>query len=114
MHSPSEGHLKQLLGLLKYLNATKTWGLQFFKDSSVKYGMKFIFFAFCDSSHADDETSSRSTGGWFFFIRQGQVCVSAKSGQTPDVALLSKLHTETVPAQHNTRHKANIRQTDGR
>ena len=27
---------------------------------------------------------------------------------------VSKLHTETVPAQHNTRHKANVRQTDGR
>ena len=27
---------------------------------------------------------------------------------------VSKLHTETVPAQHNTRHKANVRQTNGR
>ncbi len=25
---------------------------------------------------------------------------------------VSKLHTEVVPAQHNTRHKANVRQTD--
>jgi hypothetical protein len=25
---------------------------------------------------------------------------------------MSKLHTEVVPAQHNTRHKANVRQTD--
>ncbi len=23
-------------------------------------------------------------------------------------------YTQTVPAQHNTRHKANVRQTDGR
>ncbi len=28
--------------------------------------------------------------------------------------LVSKLHTEVVPAQHNTRHKANVRQTDER
>ncbi len=28
--------------------------------------------------------------------------------------IMSKLHTETVPAQHNTRHKANGRQIDGR
>ncbi len=27
---------------------------------------------------------------------------------------MSKLHTEVVPAQHNTRHKANVRQTDER
>jgi hypothetical protein len=67
MHSPSEGHLKQLIGLLRYLNATKDWGLQFFRDTTVKYGMNFIFFACCDSSHADDVASSRSTGGWFFF-----------------------------------------------
>jgi hypothetical protein len=25
---------------------------------------------------------------------------------------VSKLHTEVVPAQHNTRYKANVRQTD--
>ncbi len=30
------------------------------------------------------------------------------------LCFLSKLHTETVPAQHNTRHKANVRQKDGR
>ena len=38
------------------------------------------------------------------------------AGSRPEevVAVLSKLHTETVPAQHNTRHKANVRQTDGR
>ncbi len=27
---------------------------------------------------------------------------------------VSKLHTETVPAQHNTRHKANVRRKTGR
>jgi hypothetical protein len=27
---------------------------------------------------------------------------------------MSKLHTEVVPAQHNTRRKANVRQTDER
>jgi hypothetical protein len=109
MHSPSEGHLKQLQGLLRYLNATKTWGLQFFKDTTVKYGMKFTFFAFCDSSHADDETSSRSTGGWFFFLRQGQGCVSAKSGQTPDVAL-SSTETETIWACSAATQGAYIKQ----
>ncbi len=27
---------------------------------------------------------------------------------------MSKLHTEVVPAQHTTRHKASVRQTDER
>jgi hypothetical protein len=57
--------------------------------------MKFVFFAYCDSSHADDLHSFRSTGGWFFFLRKGQGCVSSKSGQTADVAL-SSTEAETI------------------
>jgi hypothetical protein len=95
MHSPSETHLKQLMEFLKYLNSTMEWGLNFFKDESVYYGMKFIFFAYCDSSHADDLATYKSTGGWFFFLRKGQGCISSKSGQTPDVAL-SSTEAETI------------------
>ncbi len=95
MHAPSEGHLKQLYVLLHYINATKDWGLKFYKDTSVQYGMNFIFLGFCDSSHADDEASYRSTGGWFFFLRRGQGCVSSKSGQTPDI-VLSSTEAETI------------------
>ena len=89
MHSPSETHLKQLMDLLKYINATMIWGLNFFRDHTVSYGMDFIFFGFCDSSHGDDPATFRSTGGYFFFLRKGQACISSKSGQTPDVALSS-------------------------
>jgi hypothetical protein len=95
MHSPSEGHLKQLIEFLKYLNATMHWKLKFYRDSTVQYGMKFVFFGYCDSSHADDEHSFRSTGGWFFFLRKGQGCISSKSGQTADVAL-SSTEAETI------------------
>jgi hypothetical protein len=95
MHSPSEGHLKQLYGLLRYLNATKEWGLQFFRDHTMEYGMKFTFLAYCDSSHADDEGTYRSTGGWFFFLRKGQGAVAAKSGQTKDIPL-SSTESETI------------------
>ena len=109
MHSPSEGHLKQLYGLLRYLNATKEWGLQFFRDHTMEYGMKFTFLAYCDSSHADDEGTYRSTGGWFFFLRPGQGCVSAKSGQTPDVAL-SSTEAETIWACNACTQGAYIKQ----
>jgi len=95
MHSPSETHLKQLMEFLKYLNASKEWGLNFFRDETVYYGMKFIFYAYCDSSHADDLATFKSTGGWFFFLRKGQGCISSKSGQTPDVAL-SSTEAETI------------------
>jgi hypothetical protein len=95
MHNPSDKHLRQLNGLLKYINATKDWGLNYFRDLSVQYGMDFTFFAYCDSSHADDEASFKSTGGWFFFLRQGQATISSKSGQTQDVAL-SSTEAETI------------------
>jgi hypothetical protein len=95
MHNPSEGHLKQLYGLLRYINETKEWGLNYYRDYSMTYGMKLIFLAFCDSSHGDDEATFRSTGGWNFFLRKNQGCVSAKSGQTPDVAL-SSTEAETI------------------
>ena len=95
MHAPNETHMKQLMDLLKYINATKEWGLNFFRDASVYYGMDFIFLGFCDSSHADDLTTSKSTGGYFFFLRRGQACICSKSGQTPDVAL-SSTEAETI------------------
>jgi hypothetical protein len=95
MHSPSETHLKQLIDLLKYINATANWGLNYFRDYTVKYGMDFIFFGYCDSSHGDDLATFRSTGGYFFFLRKGQACISSKSGQTPDVAL-SSTEAETI------------------
>ena len=71
--------------------------------------MDFTFFAFCDSSHADDEGTYRSTGGWFFFLRSGQGCVSAKSGQTPDVAL-SSTEAETIWACNACTQGAYIKQ----
>ena len=46
-------------------------------------------------SHGDDESSFRSTGGWFFFLSEGQATISAKSGQTQDVAL-SSTEAETI------------------
>ena len=66
MHFPSAGHLSQLKHLLKYINHTKHHSLQYHRDHSLTYGMDFIFSGSVDSSHADCEDTSRSTGGWFF------------------------------------------------
>ena len=109
MHNPSEGHLQQLYGLLHYLNATKNFGLSYYRDLSVKYGMDFTFLSYCDSSHADDESSFRSTGGWYFFLRRGQGCISSKSGQSPDIAL-SSTEAETIWACSATQQGAYIKQ----
>ena len=95
MHSPAEQHYNLLRKLLHYINGTKNWTLNFYRDYSVLYGMDFIFFCNVDAAHADDDESHRSTGGWFFFLRKGQGAVAAKSGQTKDIPL-SSTESETI------------------
>jgi hypothetical protein len=95
MHSPSEQHYNLLRKLLHYINGTKNWTLNFFRDKTVFYGMDFIFFGNVDAAHGDDDETHRSTGGWFFFLRKGQGAIAAKSGQTKDVPL-SSTESETI------------------
>ena len=45
MHSPSEQHYHLLKTLLHYINGTKNWTLNFFRDQSVYYGMDLSSFA---------------------------------------------------------------------
>jgi hypothetical protein len=95
MHSPAEQHYNLLRKLLQYINGTKNWTLNYYRDYFVFYGMDFIFFCNVDAAHADDEETHRSTGGWFFFLRKGQGAVAAKSGQTKDIPL-SSTESETI------------------
>jgi hypothetical protein len=95
MHSPAEQHYNLLRKLLHYINGTKNWTLNFFRDYTVVYGMDFTFFCNVDAAHADDDETHRSTGGWFFFLRKGQGAVAAKSGQTNDIPL-SSTESETI------------------
>jgi hypothetical protein len=95
MHSPAEQHYNLLRKLLHYINGTKNWTLNFYKDVTVSYGMDFVFFCNVDAAHADDDETHRSTGGWFFFLRKGQGAVAAKSGQTKDIPL-SSTESETI------------------
>jgi hypothetical protein len=95
MHSPAEQHFNLLKKLLHYINGTKNWTLNYFRDTTVLYGMDFVFFCNVDAAHADDEETHRSTGGWFFFLRKGQGAVAAKSGQTNDIPL-SSTESETI------------------
>ena len=109
MHSPSETHMKQIRHLLKYINKTKTWSLNFYRDKSLQYGSEFVFRGFVDSSHADDEETCESTGGWFFFLREGQGAISAKSGKSGEVAL-SSTESETIWACGASQQGAYIKQ----
>ena len=109
MHSPAEQHLKLLQKLLRYINSTKNWDLTYCKDTTVSYGMNFVFYFCVDSAHADDEETYRSTGGWFLFLRRGQGAVAAKSGQTTDIPL-SSTESETIWGCHATMQGAFVKQ----
>jgi hypothetical protein len=63
MHSPSKGHLSQLKHLLRYINHSKDFRLQYHRDTSIRYGMDYVFCGGVDTSHADDEDTGRSTDG---------------------------------------------------
>ena len=71
--------------------------------------MAFVFFSCVDSSHADDEETHRSTGGWYLFLRRGQGSVAAKSGQTTDIPL-SSTESETIWGCHATMQCAFVKQ----
>ena len=95
MHAPANEHYNLLRKLLYYINGTKNWTLNFYKDVAVYYGMDFVFFGNVDAAHADDDETHRSTGGWYFFLRAGQGAIAAKSGQTKDIPL-SSTESETI------------------
>ncbi len=84
-------------------------GVELFQRQLNEIWHEIRIFAFCDSSHGDDPDSFRSTGGWFFFLRKGQSCISSKSGQTPDVAL-SSTEAETIWACSASMQGAFIKQ----
>jgi len=109
MHSPAEQHFNLLKKLLHYINGTKNWTLNYFRDETVFYGMDFVFFCNVDSAHADDDESHRSTGGWFFFLRKGQGAVAAKSGQTNDIPL-SSTESETIWGSNAAKQGAFLKQ----
>jgi len=109
MHSPAEQHFNLLKKLLHYINGTKKWTLNYFRDETVYYGMDFVFFCNVDSAHADDDESHRSTGGWFFFLRKGQGAVAAKSGQTNDIPL-SSTESETIWGSNAAKQGAFLKQ----
>jgi hypothetical protein len=109
MHSPAEQHYGLLRKLLQYINGTKNWTLNYYRDYCVHYGMDFVFFCNVDAAHADDDETHRSTGGWFFFLRKGQGAVAAKSGQTKDIPL-SSTESETIWGSSATMQGAFLKQ----
>ena len=54
-------------------------------DTAPLRSVDFVFYAFCDSSWADDPGAMCSTGGYFLFLQRGQGAISSKSfvGKNP-------------------------------
>ena len=80
MSNPAELHLNQLKKGYAYIRSTMNAELNFHYAPNVQLGMDFVFDVWPDSSHADDDVTMRSTGGWFIFLQPGQAAISAKSG----------------------------------
>ena len=70
MHSPCS-----------YIRSTITWDLCFNpvpEFTGLKAGLlDFVFYVYCDASHADDPDSSMSSSGYFVFLGPGQDAVLA-------------------------------------
>ena len=71
MHNPCQQHLDILIHLCRYVCSTKTWDLCYhYVDHLATAPLRsvdFVFYAFCDSSWADDPDAMCSTGGYFLF-----------------------------------------------
>jgi hypothetical protein len=76
MHSPSESHLKQLIDFLKYLNATTEWGLNYFRDNSMKYGMKFAFLHFATHRTVTTRTLFEALAAGFSFYGKAKAVLA--------------------------------------
>ena len=79
MSNPAQVHLDQIKHCFSYIASTINEELHFPRDESVQIGQDFRFTIWPDSSHADDDVTMRSTGGWFMFLQPGQGAVAAKS-----------------------------------
>jgi hypothetical protein len=57
-----------------------------------------MFYAFCDSSWADDPGAMCSTGGYFLFLQRGQGAVSSKSfvGKNPALSSTEAEHARAA------------------
>ncbi len=72
IHSLAEQHYNLLRKLLYYINGTKNWTLNFYRDYTVTYGMDFVFFCNVDAAHADDEELTVPLEVGFSFYEKGK------------------------------------------
>jgi hypothetical protein len=81
MHNPCQRHLDILIHLCRCVCSTQSWDLYFHYvhhlATAPLSSVDFVFYAFCDSSWADDPDAMCSTGGYFLFLQRGQCVISS-------------------------------------
>ena len=92
MHNPSEKHLGILVHLCRYVCSTASWNLCFHYVSTLATApfrtVDFVFYTYCDSSHADDPETCCSTAGYYIFLGRGQgsICGKTFASKSPSLS----------------------------
>ena len=113
MHNPCQKHLDIVIHLCRYVCTTQAWDLCFHYvphlATAPLRSIDFVFYAFCDSSWADDPDAMCSTGGFFLFLQRGQGAISSKSfvGKNP---ALSSTEAEYVAAAESCKESLWVQQ----
>jgi hypothetical protein len=72
--NPGSSHLTAAKRILRYLKATKDYGITYYNSST---GSRYIS-GYCDSDYAGDIATAKSTLGWIFYIAGGPISWKSK------------------------------------
>jgi hypothetical protein len=72
LHNPTSVHMMAVKRILRYIQGTIKWGIQFLKGSSLMVS------AFSDADWAGCPDDRRSTGGFAVYVRSNLVSWCAK------------------------------------
>ncbi|KAL1218311.1 Retrovirus-related Pol polyprotein from transposon TNT 1-94 [Cardamine amara subsp. amara] len=91
MESPTEQHMLAAKRILRYIQGTTGFGIQYRRE----YGAKEKLVGYVDSDYAGDEDDRRSTSGYTFMIGNGAVSWASKK---QSIVTLSTTEAEFVAA----------------
>ena len=93
MHSPTKKHMGIAKRVLRYIQGTLSYGIEFTRD------MNAVLIGFCDSDWAGSEDDSRSTSGYAFSFGSG---VFSWASVKQNTVALSTAEAEYVSAAEAT------------
>ena len=75
--NPSPIHITSAKRILRYLKATKDYGITYYSSYTSTSSNKYIS-GYCDADYAGDIFTAKSTLGWIFFIAGGPISWKSK------------------------------------